>query len=322
MAEDKTLLDIYMKYHQPLKTKFEDEVEKLWGRRWGVNTEVGRLRMVLLHRPGQEIYSISEPYEMWRYTQKPDLKEMLKDYQALVEAFRKEGVEVVERLPEKNRPARLVKSLYTRDPSFAVPSGVIKGRMYDSLRRGEELYTMETLAGLGCPIFRVVHGTGTVEGGSVMWLDPKHLAIGLSFRVNEEGGWQVAEIIHVIDSEIDVKMTPIFGGHIDESLCMVDQHTLVVDRDGIIWAFWEYLNDELKYNIIERPKGVYLHAVALRPGRVLAASAEDKREGLKLLEKEGIDVIEVSIDSLVQPRNTGSIHCLTMPIIRDPEPLE
>lgn len=322
MAEDKKTLDIYMKYHQPLKTKFEDEVERYWGKPWGVNTEVGRLRAVLLHRPGQEISSISEPYEKWRYTKKPNLKEMQEDYETLATALRHEGVEVVERLQEKNNPARLVKSLYTRDPSFAVPSGVIIGRMYDSLRRGEELYTMQTLASLGCPILRVVNGTGTVEGGSVMWLDPKHLAIGLSFRVNEEGGWQVAEVIHVIDSDIDVKMTPIFSGHLDESLCMVDQHTVVVDRDGIIWAFWEYLQDELKFNIIERPRDVYLHALALRPGRVIAASGEDKTEGIRLLEKEGIDVIEVKIDSLTQPRNTGSIHCLTMPIIRDPEPTE
>ena len=29
-------------------------LEKVWGRRWGVNNDVGRLRVVLVSRPGQE----------------------------------------------------------------------------------------------------------------------------------------------------------------------------------------------------------------------------------------------------------------------------
>jgi len=316
------LMDVYMKYHPPLKTRFEEEVEQYWGRRWGVNTEVGRLRMVLLHRPGNEINSISPPYEQWRYTSKPDLEEMQRDYEALADAFKQEGVEVVERLPETAKPPRLVKSIYTRDPSFAVPGGVIIGRMYDSLRRGEELYTMQTLAGLGCPILRIVNGSGTIEGGSVMWLDPKHLAIGLSFRVNEEGARQVAEVVWAINPEIEVEATPIFGSHIDEIICMVDRHTAVVLRERLAWNFWEYLRDDLKLNIIERPADTYVAGIALRPGRLLVASGEDKQAGIKLLERAGIDIIEVSIDSLVEPRNSGSIHCLTMPILRDPEPAE
>ena len=322
MAKLYPWMDIYMKYHPPLKTRFEEDVETYWGRKWGVNTEVGRLRMVLLHRPGPEINSVEPPYEKWRYTSKPSLDEMQRDYENLAEAFKQEGVEVVERLPETAKPPRLVKSIYTRDPSFAVPGGAIIGRMYDSLRRGEELYTAQTLTSLGCPILGTVNGGGTIEGGSVMWLSPRHLAIGLSFRVNEEGARQVAEVVRAIDPNIEVKAAPIFGSHIDESLCMVDRHTAVVLRERLVWSFWEYLRDELKLNIIERPEDIYIAGVALRPRRVLVASGEDKKAGIKILERAGVDVVEVGIDSLVEPRNTGSIHCLTMPLIRDPEPSE
>ena len=316
------LSEIYKKYHPPLKTRFNEEVKRYWGERWGVNTEVGRLRMVLMHKPGDEINSINKPYEKWRYTYKPDLEEMRRDYKRLKEAFKEEDVKVIERLPETAEPPRLVKSIYTRDPSFAVPGGVIIGRMYDALRRGEEPYTMRTLASLGCSILRTVNGAGTIEGGSVMWLDPKHLAVGLSFRVNVEGARQVAEVVWANDPEIEVTTTPIFGGHIDGLICMVDRHTVVVKREGLTWSFWEYVKDELKFNIIECPRDVYVAGVVLRPGRVIVASGEDKRAGIRLLEREGIDVIEVSIDSLVTPRNSGSIHCLTMPVIRDPESVE
>ncbi|RJS86685.1 hypothetical protein CW701_01950 [Candidatus Bathyarchaeota archaeon] len=75
------LLDIYYRYHPPLRTSFLDDLEWIWGSRWGVNTEVGRLRKVLLHRPGREILAIKEPYEEWRYTYKPKLEEMVRDYE-------------------------------------------------------------------------------------------------------------------------------------------------------------------------------------------------------------------------------------------------
>lgn len=189
------LSDIYYRYHPPLKTSFLEDLEWSWGGRWGADTEVGRLRKVLLHRPGREMDAVKEPYEEWRYDHKPDLEEMLRDYEVLKGAFEEEGVEVVERRPEEGPSPRLVKSIYTRDPAFAVPGGVVVGRMYDRLRRGEERYTMQTLAEIGCPILRVANGSATVEGGSVMWLGPKHLAIGLSWRVNEEGATQVAEVV-------------------------------------------------------------------------------------------------------------------------------
>jgi len=171
-----------------------DDYGKAQGWEWGVNTEVGQLRKLLLHRPGREMLAVKEPYEEWRYGYKPDLEEMQRDYEVLRAAFEEEGVEIVERLPEEGPSPRLVKSIYTRDPSFAVPGGVIVGRMYDRLRRGEERYTMQTLVAIGCPVLSVVNGVGTVEGGSVMWIDPKHLAIGLSWRINEEGASQVAEV--------------------------------------------------------------------------------------------------------------------------------
>jgi len=316
------LSDIYYRHHPPLKTSFIEDLEWAWGGRWGVNTEVGRLRKVLLHRPGNEMLAVKEPYEEWRYTYKPDLDEMQGDFEVLRAAFEAEGVEVVERLPEEGQSPRLVKSIYTRDPSFAVPGGVIVGRMYDRLRRGEEKYTMQTLAEIGCPVLRVMNGIATVEGGSVMWLGPRHLAIGLSWRVNEEGARQVAEVVWAIDPIIEVDAEPIFQGHIDGFICMVDVKTAVVDRGGLTYTMYEWLKEDVGLNIIERPRGVYVAGVAVRPGRVICASDPGKKEGIRLLERNGVDVIVIAIDipSLVGPRNSGSIHCLTMPILRDPEP--
>jgi len=312
---------IYEEFHPPVKTRFEDEVKRYWGKPWGVNTEVGRLRMVMLHKPGEEMKSVQPPLEKWRYTEMPSLEEMQRHHMNLVKAFKDEGVEVAIRQPEKNKPPRLVKSIYTRDPSFAIKGGVIVGRMYDALRRGEELPTMQTLTELGCPV-HVVHGTGMIEGGSVMWLDPEHLAIGLSHRVNEEGARQVAEIVKTASPEVEVKAVPIMDGHIDGFICMLDRHLAAVAQRGLPYSFKEFLRDELKMNIISIPPGFYAAGVCVRPGRMLVSAAreEEDKKVLRMMEKNGVETIEVELDSLVEPRNSGSIHCLTMPIIRDKEP--
>jgi N-dimethylarginine dimethylaminohydrolase len=317
--------EIYTKYHPPLETRFDEDVQEYWGRNWGVSSEVGKLRAVLLHRPGKEIRSIREPLAKWRYTEKPDLDEMQSDFERLTEAFSGAGVEVVERKPEENDPPRLVKSIYTRDPSFTVKGGVIIGRMYDRLRRGEEPLTAQTYAQIGCPILHTIHGSGTMEGGSVVWLDPKHLAIGITYRGNEEGARQVREVIKTIDPEIDVTFVEIVhpSGHLDVPLTMVNVKTAVADIRVLPSWFIEYLKRDVKLDVVEKPSETYVEGtVVLEPGKVLFDTGKyrEKEKGFRFLEGLGLHVTPVEISTLTYPRNSGTLHCLTMPLIRDPEP--
>lgn len=304
---------MYEDFHPPLETKFEDEVEKYWGRKWGAPTEIGQLRMVLLHRPGQEIESIAPPLERWRYTWKPDLGEMIRDHEHLVQLFKDENVEVIIREPEARNNPRLVKSIYCRDPSFAVKGGMIVGRMYDALRRGEEPYTALTYARLGCPISRTINGNGVIEGGGVTYLDETHVCITTGYRTNEEGARQATEVMKASGVE-EVIIVPMYEGH--EPIYMVDKHTAIRNRP-IPWFFLEYLKKKLGFTLLDGRESGARASIALKPGRVMIA--EDAR-ARRFLESNGIDVIEAKIPTLVHPMNSGSIHCLTMPIVRDPEP--
>lgn len=320
-----TFGQIYSEYHPPLENHFQDDLEQQWGRNWGVNTEVGKLQAVLLHKPGEEMLSVQEPVEEWRYTEKPDLDEMQEDYQRLKNAFEEEGVEVIERKPETNDPPRLVKSIYTRDPSFTVPGGTIIGRMYDRLRRGEELPTMKTYGEIGCPILHTINGEGTVEGGSVIWLTPEHLAIGLSSRTNREGARQVKEVVQSMNPDIEVKIIPETSEarHLDVPLNIVDVNTAVVDHSDVPYSFVRYLEDDVGMEVIEKPPNTYVEGtVVLEPGKVLYDAGEDEaqKRGLALLESLGLEVKPVDLNTLTYPRNSGTLHCLTMPVVRDPEP--
>ena len=58
--------------------------------------------------------------------------------------------------------------------------------------------------------------------------------------------------------------------------------------------------------------------VVLEPMKIIVPAGAP--EATKWMEKQGIEVIEVDIPTLVWPRNSGSIHCAAGSIRRDPEP--
>jgi N-dimethylarginine dimethylaminohydrolase len=321
----KELGEIYARYHPPLESRFESEVGTYWSRDWGVTSEVGKLRAVLLHKPGDELLTIDEPLERWRYTEKPDLLEMQADFEKLVSAYKREGVEVFLRKPEDNVPPRLVKSIYTRDPSFAVQGGVIIGRMYDGLRRGEELPTMRTYGELGCPILHTIHGSGTMEGGSVVWINSRHVAVGTTYRGNEEGAHQVKEVIRTIDPDIEVRFVEFShpSGHLDVPLTMINVGLAVVDTGVLPSSFVDYLRNDVQVELVEKPPHTYIEGtVVLEPGKVLfdMGAQEEKEKGMNFLEELGLEVCPLEISTLTYPRNSGTLHCLTMPLVREPEP--
>ena len=323
---------MYETHHPQVPTRFEEEVKKFWGKDWKSNTEIGRLRVVMMHRPGEEISSIKPPYEEWRWLGKPNVKQMVQEHERLVQAYRDEGVEVVIRKPERRENARLVKSIYTEDPSFPAVRGMIIGRMYDDLRRGEEFYTYQTLAEIGCPVVGIIHGAGMVEGGGVNWLDEKHLSIVVHHDrpntcepivtdANEEGAKQVERIVKEQDPEVDVRIGPGYGGWGSLWLWPIDKHTSVSDPKYLDETFVKWLKAEMNWTFLIPPHELSFLSVSgivLRPGKIIKPTGTPK--GSKWLERQGIEVVEVDVTSLVAPENSGTIQCLTRELIRDPEP--
>ncbi|MEE8570184.1 MAG: hypothetical protein V3S97_04200, partial [Candidatus Bathyarchaeia archaeon] len=139
-----TLYQQYHKHHPQILTDFGDELEKMWGRKWKANTNVGKLRMVLLHRPGKEFQTVGKPTPWpphdtslgaWRMSEKPDLDEMIQHHENLAKAYKDEGVEVLIRKPDTNNPPYQVKAIYTDDVCHPAVYGQIILRMYDNIRK-------------------------------------------------------------------------------------------------------------------------------------------------------------------------------------------
>lgn len=300
----------------------------VWGRAWGCNSDVGRLRVVLMHRPGEELrvldglplipelgaYGDPESGAYWRGEVIPSLAEQQAQHDALAAALREEGVEVV--YLRRAAPGRH-KSVYTRDSCIGVQGGAVVTRMGPRIRRGEEAPVTETLAALGLPILRTVHGTGLLEGGSFAYIRPEVAVVGVSSRVNEEGARQLEEVLAVQGTRLIRVQIPGYRLHIDGAFVMLDHDVALVNPATLPFVFMAELK-RLGVTLIplnhEDPSWA-VNCLAVAPGRVLMSDRVSPRTQ-EALDAAGISVRLVPYDRVCL--GGGGIHCSTAPLVRDP----
>ena len=329
-------------YHEVLKLipprsnpVFEEKgmQARVWGKRWGVYNDVGTLKMVLVHRPGDEIKQITadkfdpqvkaiidiKEQWYWRRQNPPDLKKMQNEHDAMVAALRLEGVEVVNM---EGCSPRDPKAMFVRDNAVALQGGALIARMgpvgedKGTGRRGEEFYAMKKLVELGMPILRTIHGEGLFEGGSFAYIDEKTAVIGLSYRQNKEAARQIEEVLAVHGVKlIQVPLTG-YSLHLDGAFNMIDHQMAVVNSTRLPYWFLDLLKERKIHTIEVHHSDNYMVAncLAIRPGKVLYAINNGEGTAERMI-KAGIKIIP--IDYAECQCNGGSIHCSTMPIIRE-----
>lgn len=309
---------------------FEDhgELEKYWGRVWGVDNDVGQIRSILMHRPGPEmaivdptkriesIGSFGDLEKGWYFQSDsvPPVAEMQAQHDALVAALRARGVEV--HFVEGVDGGRL-KSCYTRDPLIMVKGGAIINRMGTRIRRGEELAITRTLAKIGVPILRTLSGSAVMEGGSFAWINPKTAVIGCGIRVNREGAEQVGEVLKRQGVELIIIDLVGYDIHIDGSFQMVDRDLALVDPFGLPFSFLERLKD-LKVRTVEitpADNKWIINSLAVAPGELVMPEGATNRT-LDQMARHGLKWTILPFDKM--QLNGGGIHCSTTPLIRDP----
>ena len=311
---------------------FEDAAmqARVWGRQWGVGDDVGQLRVVALHRPGDEMRTIDpDKYDesiealiddreqwYWRDSVGPDIALMQRQHDGLRAALEAEGVELV----EVGGSAGDVKAIFTRDQAIALDGGAVICRMgpvgaepgYG--RRGEESYITRVIANLGMPILRTIHGSGLIEGGSFCFLNGQTAALGLSYRQNEEGARQLEDVLRV--QGVRLIRVPLVGHslHLDGCIVMVDRAKALVNITRLPYWFL----DELKALGIETihcwpSEGHAVNSLALRPGRILIS--DSCPHTVERLNQAGVETVVLDYSEV--RKNGGGIHCSTLPLVRE-----
>jgi N-dimethylarginine dimethylaminohydrolase len=85
----------------------------------------------------------------------------------------------------------------------------------------------------GIPLLGVIKAPGTIEGGDVAWLDDKTLAVGHTYRTNEEGIKQITALLKPLCVEVITVPMPHYRGpsdvfHLMSVLSPVDSNLAVV----------------------------------------------------------------------------------------------
>jgi N-dimethylarginine dimethylaminohydrolase len=310
----------------------EEEMQRrVWGRRWGVYNDVGALKVVLMHRPGDElkrmtadkydptIDALIDDEEQWyfRSDRGPEIEKMQAEHDTLVKVMRDNGVEVEFVGGGPLDP----NSMFTRDMGMVVRGGIVisrmgpVGRQFGTGRRGEEAYIARKVAEMGMPILHTIHGEGLMEGGSFCYLTEKVAAIALSKRGNPCGADQVRQVLKVQGTQlIEVPLVG-FSMHIDGAIVMVDHDKAIVNIERLPYWFIDKLQ-ELGVEPIYadyRDASLAVNCLALKPGKIvmdeLAPWTAEK------LASRGVEIVAIPYREC--RKHGGGIHCSTLPLVRE-----
>ena len=283
---------------------------------YGAQSVIDPLRRVLVKRP-EEAFAAADPAR-WHYADRPDLEAAQREHDALVEILLAAGAEVIDH-PEP-QPER-ADAIYVFDPAIVTERGAVILRMGKELRRGEEDALARRLEEIGIPILARLHGDATAEGGDLLWLDRRTLAVGQGFRTNAEGLRQLRDALAVLDVEVLPVPLPYFTGpvaclHLLSLISIVDHDLAVVYPPLLPVPFWLTLRDA-GFRLVEVPAEEFPtmgpNVLALAPGHcVMLEGNPITRKGL---EQAGCEVLtyrgqEISLKA------EGGATCLTRPIWR------
>jgi dimethylargininase len=272
------------------------------------------LRRVLVKRP-DGAFSVDDP-ERWHYASRPDLDEARREHDALVEILAGAGAEVIDH-PEP-QPDR-ADAIFVFDPALVTDRGAVILRMGKELRRGEEAAMARRFREIGVPILAELGGEASAEGGDLLWLDSRTLAVGQGFRTNAEGLRQLREILAGVEVlPVDL---PYFTGpeaclHLLSLISIVDRDLAVVYPPLLPVTFWRTLCDR-GFRLVEVPEEEFPtmgpNVLALAPGRCLMLEGNPVTRDR--LERAGCEVLtyrgrEISLKA------EGGPTCLTRPIWR------
>lgn len=314
------------------KISYLDEVERIYGKRWGAQG-IGRLREAALIRPPDTEFSPlwEKDRTFFLLKEKLNKEQMIKTLESYARLLEGEGVHVhwmeVEDPMGAYGPMR---NNFMGGAILAVSGGVILPRYgYSSWIRGRNKNFLKFFAKIGCPILLTISGEGICEPGVWVQVAEDVLFGNMGSATNQDGLDQVLPVlrragykeIHIAHcTTLHEKFESAGEFHMDMVFGVADLGVALVYPGHLDYQTFKWLRDR-KFKIVEIPPDEQLscypaNLMILEPGKViLPAGAKQTARKLKDL---GVEVIEFDTASI----HTGinGLRCVTMSLIRDKGP--
>ena len=272
-----------------------------------------------MRRPDRAIFE-ADP-ALWHYTRPLNARELVHQYDAFVRHVANSGTEI-DWIPDAEDG--LADSIFVFDPSFMTPWGAIILRPGKTLRRGEVALHEALYRRLGVPVIGAIEGPGVAEGGDLIWLDEKTLAVGRGFRTNQAGIEQLRGILAPRGVEVRVFDLPVWRGkaaclHLLSLVSPLDRDLALVYPQLLPVAFLGLMRErgmeclEASDEEFEASGGLSLNVLATGPRRCVAVGGFP--DTVRLMRDAGCKVVCFEADALCIPCEGGPT-CMTLPVWR------
>jgi len=286
-------------YKPIYETDFLDELIVNWGEEWGIKSAFGKIRKIMVYRPGEEQEDplIAQDYQLFNLPEGPtDLAKLRKQHDNLVAILKAEGIDVVYLEPKSPLVGTfgipLRSAIYTRE-TIMVRGGAIISRSASAYKKGLEVFHAKRLMELGCPILHTIHGRGVFETSNMVWIDDHSVILATGMRGN------------------------IGMFHLDMCFGMANPEVAVLWPGGVDYDTVKWLQKDKKVDIIELSDNELQlcgpNILVVSPNRVIVPAFNLHMS--EELRKRGIEVIEVELSEFA--KGGGGPTCMTLTLIRD-----
>jgi N-dimethylarginine dimethylaminohydrolase len=283
--------------------------------------EYGQLACVLMKHAREAFVSPEAIASQWKslnFSAPPDFDRAVAEYDGLLETMADAGAETI--LLPRDR-AVMLDSIYTRDAAVVGPNGIILGNMGKRARASEPAAQERTLRSRGRPIVAAIADPGRLEGGDLVWLDARTVAVGAGARTNAEGIRQLQAMLPGTIDELIVVPLPDYPGihdvmHLMSLVSPVD-HDLAVVYPRLLPDRFRRTLLERGYRLVDVPDEEFdsmgANVLALAPADCLMLEGNPRTRAA--LERAGARVRVFKGDE-ISLKGGGGPTCLTRPLER------
>jgi N-dimethylarginine dimethylaminohydrolase len=261
--------------------------------------------------------TIATQWKALNYASAPDLVRAIDEHDRFIAILESAGAKV-HLLPRD--PRTTLDSIYVRDASIVSKSGLILCAMGKAERTTEPAAQESTLVLTGASIRGRITPPGRLEGGDLLWIDERTIAVGHGYRTNADG---LRQLQALVGDDVEVLEVPLphWRGpgdvmHLMSLVSPVDDDLAVVYSRLLPVPFREWLLERgtrLVEVADEEFETMGTNVLALAPRRCLMLAGNPLTR--RALEHAGCEVLEYE-GSEISMKGAGGPTCLTRPLVR------
>lgn len=288
---------------------------------YGSQSMTGELKGVIVKRPAEAFGDRAQVSAQWQalnYLGEPDFDLAARQHAAFVQVLAAAGAEVCYAPAAPNTG---LDSVYVHDPVIVTDRGAILCQMGKPAREGEPAALGAYLQQLGVPLLGAITGAGRLEGGDVLWVDARTVAVAEGYRTNAEGIRQLRALLGDLVDEVLPVPLPHWTGpqdclHLQSNISLIDRDLALVYSRLLTVPFRQWLIAR-GLTLVEVPDEEYAslgcNVLALGPRRCVMIDGNPVTRAR--LEAAGAQV-HVFPGEEICVKGSGGPTCLTRPFWR------